>query len=81
MLRGKVPSLIGGSNGKPTITIALRKCECSRCHIEILKDEKCADIPKLRSSFASTKRFCIKCLNDIINKTKEDIQELQKSLK
>lgn len=77
MPKGKTPSLIGGSNGRPDIVTAKKKCSCSRCEAIIQKDSKCADIPKLRKPFSSSKRFCLECLRAILVQSDNDIRSLE----
>lgn len=73
--KGKIPSLIGGSNGKPILVVAGKKC-----HDDILKSEKCSDIPNLRSPFSSSKRYCISCYKLILKRTVDDVAELERGI-
>jgi len=78
--KGKTPSLISGSNGKPNYVIAQRASRCFRCHIEIISQEKCVEIPKLGGPFTQKKRICLNCFRDILRQTKKDIEALEKVL-
>lgn len=73
--RGKYPSLIGSSNGKPERIIAERKSKCHRCKTEIPKGLKCIGIPKIGAGFNSTKRYCLDCFKKIIEQTQKDFDK------
>lgn len=75
--RGRTPSLIGGANGRPTKAVVKRKCECARCHTELVKDMICFDVPKLGSSFSNKKRFCEDCFQKVLIQTSTDLEELK----
>lgn len=74
--RGKTPSLITGSSGRPKKAIASRSRTCKRCEVNIASGETCFEIPKVGSGFASKKTFCITCFKEILEQTKKDIQAL-----
>ena len=76
MPRGKTPSLIGGSLGKPQAAIAGRESPCSRCKKGIPMKVKCVDVPQLRKRFASTRRFCIDCFLLVLEQTRHDLEGL-----
>jgi len=46
--RGKTPSLISGSSGKPSISEAKRRRNCNRCECNIKMGEKLFEIPKIK---------------------------------
>ena len=69
----RIPSLINGSAGRPGLALAGKKSTCKGCGREILKGEKCVDIPNPRAAFASSKRFCCNCFKEIIAKTKQEL--------
>lgn len=75
--RGKTPSLIGGTNGRPRRVIAKRRCECYRCHDALLAGQECIEIPKLGEAYATSKRVCAECFEGILQKTTEDLEELK----
>ncbi len=74
--RGKTPSLIGGSLGRPDTATAGKLCKCSRCKTAIIKGEACFDVPKLGTSFTSTRRFCVACFKLVLEQTKKDLTVL-----
>lgn len=75
--KGKTPSLIGGTNGRPKLAIAKRKCECSRCHDELSMGTECIDIPKLGGAYSSARRVCKACFDEILEQTSADLEELK----
>jgi len=76
MPRGKTPSLIGGSLGRPVCTIAGRACSCSRCQTDIVKSEKCYDVPQPQKQFSNSRRFCVSCFKQVLKKSEEDLKAL-----
>lgn len=78
MSENKIPSLINGSAGRPTTTIAGRKCECAGCDAAIVKGDKCFDIPNPRAAFSNSRRFCAVCFKRVLVKTKADVAKLEK---
>lgn len=78
--RGKVPSLLTGSSGKPSMVIAKKKRTCYRCNGHIEGGAKCFEIPKLGGGF-STKRACCKnCFREILYQTQKDLKDLEGTL-
>jgi len=75
--RGRVPSLIGGSNGKPKRGVAKRSCKCARCGETIASGQRYVAIPKLGGGFAYSKRYCDECFQEILAKTTVDLEELR----
>ena len=75
--RGRTPSLISGSNGKPSTTFAKQKRACERCGEAILKNQKLFEIPKKNSGFSNKKPYCITCFNEILVQTQNDLNELK----
>jgi ribosomal protein S27AE len=78
--RGKIPSLITGSSGRPNQVVAKRRRQCSRCSSDILLNEMCFEIPKVGGGFANKKTFCVNCFKEILGQTKKDIAELEKDI-
>ena len=78
--KGKTPSLITKSSGKPCSHCNKRKTKCTRCSAEIPNKQMCFLIPKDDSGFVKDKPFCLICFRLILEKTKEDISELEKEL-
>ncbi len=76
MIRGRTPSLIGGSLGRPTKETCGRKTPCSRCGEGIVKGEVCYDVPQLQKPHSSTRRFCSKCFDEVLQKTRKDLEKL-----
>lgn len=77
MPKGKTPSLIGSSLGRPRSAVAGRSSPCSRCHEDIPMGEKCYDVPQPQKKFASTRRFCSTCFRDVVEQTKQDLAEVE----
>ena len=75
--RGPVPSLIGGSNGRPKRVDVQRQSKCSRCHVPFMAGETCIEIPKVGGAYSSAKRVCDECFQDILKKTGEDFEEVR----
>jgi len=75
--KGPVPSLIGASNGKPTLVHVERKSTCKRCKTAIEAGQDCIAIPKLGGAHASPRRFCHDCFRSILAKTQADLNGLQ----
>ena len=75
--RGKTPSLITGSSGKPSSTVAQRQRECSRCGSGISMGTKLYTIPKLGSGFSQKKPYCKNCFDEILVQTQKDLDELK----
>jgi len=73
----KIPSLINGSAGRPALATAGKQCNCKGCSAQIVKGEKCFDIPNPRESFATSRRFCRVCFIVVLTKTKADLAELE----
>jgi hypothetical protein len=75
--RGPVPSLIGGTNGRPKrVPIKNNGYQCSRCHAPFMTGQTCLAIPKLGAAYSSVKRVCNDCFKDILQKTSDDLQAL-----
>ncbi|MBV2137075.1 MAG: hypothetical protein KUF79_09730 [Candidatus Thiodiazotropha sp. (ex Ctena orbiculata)] len=75
--RGPVPSLIGGTNGKPKRVLVKKKSECSRCHAPFVAGQTCIEIPKLGTGYSTSKRVCDECFQSILNKTTEDLEAIK----
>jgi len=78
--RGKTPSLITGSSGKPTMVKAKRRRPCCRCASDILLGEKCFEVPKIGSGFSSSKTYCLSCFKGVLEQTKKDLEDLENSV-
>ena len=75
--KGPVPSLIGGSNGRPRRADVKRLSTCYRCHIDIPMGTTCVEIPKLGQAYSSVRRVCGGCFDLILHKTESDLAELR----
>lgn len=75
--RGKTPSLISGSNGKPSTTEAKKRRNCKRCNCNINLGEKLFEIPKTGGGFSNKKPYCISCFKKILDQTKKDLGVLE----
>lgn len=75
--KGKTPSLISGSNGKPKRVVVERKSSCYRCEDDIHPGQNCFGIPRT-GSFSSSRRYCKECFEKILSKTAEDLDLLKK---
>jgi hypothetical protein len=78
--KGKTPSLISKSNGKPYSHCYKRNTKCTRCNSDIASSQMCFLIPKDGGGFINEKPFCLICFRLILEKTKEDVAELEKEL-
>jgi hypothetical protein len=74
--RGKTPSLIGGSSGRPREATVQRQSTCVRCEAALVAGTNCFEIPKL-GRFAKYRRHCRDCFEKILIKTQEDLAELR----
>lgn len=74
--KGPVPSLIGGTNGRPVRVEVQRRSECYRCDDEIVSGASCIAIPKL-GSFTNKRRVCDACYQAILKQTSEDLEKLR----
>ncbi len=77
MLKGKTPSLIGSSLGRPEAKVARRSSPCSRCEASILKGDTCYDVAQPSRRFPSPRRFCGTCFRLVLQQTKGDLAELE----
>jgi hypothetical protein len=77
MKKGKTPTLISGSSGKPNLITVKAMSQCKRCKLKLAKGTKCFEIPKIGSGFSSKRRHCLKCFGEIINQTKKDLRNLE----
>ena len=76
--KGRVPSLIGGTNGRPVRVEVQRRSECSRCDDEIVAGTSCIAIPELGGAFANKRRVCDACYQAILKQTSDDLEELRR---
>lgn len=76
--RGKTPSLIGSTNGRPRRVIVERKCRCCRCKCDIEIGTDCYGIPHLGSGFHPIKRYCGDCYKQVLEQTERDLEIVKK---
>lgn len=74
--KGRVPSLIGGSSGRPVRVDVQRRSECYRCEDVLVAGISCIAIPKL-GGFTNKRRVCDACYQAILKQTSEDLEELR----
>lgn len=77
MPKGKTPSLIGSSLGRPKAKTAGRQCSCTRCKAAIRMGDTCYDIPQPSKPFPAPRRFCVACFRLVLQQTNQDLTELQ----
>ena len=75
--RGKTPSLIGSSLGRPVVEAAGPRCKCSRCDEKLAPGETCYMVPQPSKPFGSPRRFCAGCFAMVLVRTKADLAELE----
>jgi hypothetical protein len=78
--KGKTPSLLAQSTGKPILHECKRRTSCNRCKRIISHGEKCFQIPKSNSGFTSLKPYCLKCFGLILEQTSSEIIDLERIL-
>ncbi|MBT4384533.1 hypothetical protein HOD30_02170 [Candidatus Peregrinibacteria bacterium] len=71
--RGKTPSLITASSGRPEKSQAKKLRNCTRCKEAIVKGTDCFLIPKKSGGFTSKKSFCNECFREILEQSKKDL--------
>lgn len=75
--RGKPPSLISGTNGKPKLVCATRKRTCKRCGGSILSGRKLFEYPKSGNGFSNMQPICFSCFKEIIDQTESDLAKIK----
>jgi hypothetical protein len=75
--KGKTPTLLSQSTGKPFADICKRKTVCTRCKQSMTMGTKHFKIPKLLNGFTRDKPFCLDCTKSIIEQTKKDLLEIE----
>ena len=76
MPKGKTPSLIGASLGRPEKVVCGRRTPCSRCHTDILKGATCYDVPQVKKPHSSSRRFCGDCFTQVLEQSRRDLDGL-----
>ncbi|PIE22543.1 MAG: hypothetical protein CSA62_11830 [Planctomycetota bacterium] len=77
MPKGKKPSLIGSSFGRPKKVICGRETPCSLCRTGIPKGEDCYDVPQPKRPHSATRRFCAECFAGVLAQTRQDLEKLE----
>lgn len=75
--KGKVPSLIGGANGRPVRVDVLHRSKCYRCEVELIAGNSCIAIPQRGGGFSNKRRVCDICYQAILKRTADDLEELR----
>ncbi len=78
-IRGKVPSLISGTNGTPIFDVCGRKSHCCRCKDDIVQNSNIVKIPTKESGFTNKKSYCLKCFTAILEQTKHELEIIEKN--
>lgn len=78
--RGRTPSLITGSSGKPRMVTTKIQRPCSRCENKIQGGSKCFEVPKVGSGFSTHKSYCTNCYKLVLAQTRKDLDELEVNL-
>jgi hypothetical protein len=81
MPKGRTPSLISASNGRPKRVDVQRKSTCCRCDCGIEAGAHCFNIPKAGQGFSKEKRYCLVCYKNVIEQTEKDLVELKEEIK
>lgn len=76
MPRGKTPSLIGSSLGRPEKKTCGKSTPCSRCQNEIPKGADCYDVQQPLKPHSFTRRFCAICFLMVLEQTGRDLAKL-----
>ena len=72
-----MPSLIGGTNGRPKRVAVKKQSKCSRCHVPFAAGDTCISIPKVGGAYSNAKRVCGECFQRILEKTAQDFDKVK----
>lgn len=72
--KGKTPSLIGGTNGRPRLAEIKKLSHCYRCNEDLLAGTTCVEIPELGTGYSSARRVCDECYGLILSQTSTDLE-------
>ncbi len=75
--KGRTPSLIGSTNGRPKRADVKRKSECCRCNDDIGIGADCFNIPKAGMGFSKECRYCKDCYGKVLDQTQKDLDGLK----
>ncbi len=79
--KGKTPSLLTITTGKPTVHKCGRATPCDRCGESVVTGATCFQIPKMANGFTKRPIFCIACTSDIVAQTKTDVAAIEEAIK
>ena len=74
--KGKTPSLVSGGAGHTNFVEAKKLRHCKRCHGDIVKETRCAEVNV--PGTMNSKTYCMSCYRDILGQTKADVARLEK---
>lgn len=74
--KGKTPSLIGSTLGRPRKRLVGKKSHCKRCNVSISVGTECSEIPQLGGAFSNYRPYCNECFRMILEQTKGDLDSL-----
>lgn len=80
MPRGRVPSLLSANNSGIIYDVATRSGKCSRCSIAIASTSSVGLLKYQRGGFTNSKRLCLGCVSEIVNKTQADLDFIKAGL-
>lgn len=77
MPKGKTPSLIGSSLGRPRTDRPGCRTKCTRCEAPVLKGELSYLVPQPKKPHSATRRFCEECFAGVLEQTRQDLEKLE----
>lgn len=77
MPKGKTPSLIGSTLGRPKRADVKGSSRCARCGATMAAGAAGYEIPKLGGAFNRPRRYCEGCYARILDQTEKDLQTLR----
>lgn len=78
--KGKIPSLLSQSTGKPSVHVCKRRASCTRCKAILHMAENCFTIPKVSTGYTRNSIFCLDCVRLIIDQTKKELLVIETTL-
>lgn len=80
MTRGRVPSLLSTNNGGITFDTVKRSSPCSRCKATLPQGAKVGELKVMRTGFSTAKRICLGCVQEIVEKTQNELNVIKAGL-
>lgn len=80
MPKGKTPSLLSMSLGRPKKIEVLRESHCKRCKLAISKIQECFVIPTHKNGRSVEKRYCRECMQGIMSQTYKELSSINEEL-